>query len=125
MSGNTDLAGSVPGVPSARDIQVSPDNILEVARVIDEQAGLLEEKIAGHLAALRIQAPASDIVSTHAIEGWNHVVSGGENSYEHRVRAYVRGLRDLAEQLREASERYEFSDREKAESFGDRRVGES
>ncbi|WP_199429319.1 hypothetical protein [Qaidamihabitans albus] len=124
MAENTDLAAAVPGVPDARDIQVSPDNILDVARVIDEQAGLLQEKIAGHLAALRIPPPAADVVSTNATEAWNVLVAGGPGSYEQRVRAYVQGLRDLAEQLRTASETYRVSEEQKAESFGDRRVHE-
>lgn len=117
MSGNTGLAG--------RDIQVSPDNILDVARVIEEQAGLLQEKIASHLAALRIPAPSQDIVSEHAVAGWNEVIGGGEHSYEYRVRAYVQGLRDLAEQLREAGDKYRVSEQEKAAAFGDRHVHEA
>ncbi|MFD2398053.1 hypothetical protein ACFSVJ_16690 [Prauserella oleivorans] len=116
---------SVPEVPSARDIEIAPDKILDVARIIEEQAGALQEKLAKHLGALRIPPPSEDIVSTHAISAWNEVVAGAEGSYERRVREYVNGLRSLAEQLRKASDTYQVADADKAETFGDRRVYEA
>jgi uncharacterized protein YukE len=119
--GGSELASSVPAVPPARDIEVAPERILDVAAVIDEQASALQRKLAEKLAALRIPPPSQDIVSTHAIEAWNEVIAGGEDSYERRVRAYVQELRELAGQLRSAAETYRLGEDEKAAAFGDRR----
>lgn len=133
MSGNTEPStffssifgaggpgAGVPGVPEAYDIEVAPDKIVEVASVLDEQAGVLQRQLAQHLAALRIPPPSEDIVSTHAVEAWNHVIADGDGSYERRVRAYVEELRDLAEQLRDAARRYGVNEDEQAAALGDR-----
>ncbi|MEU6645943.1 hypothetical protein ABZ863_25810 [Saccharomonospora sp. NPDC046836] len=125
FDGGSQLTGSVPSVPNARDIEVAPDKILEVAGVIDEQAGVLQEKLAQQLGALRVPTPSEDIVSTNVVEVWNEVIAGHEGSYERKVREYVQGLRELAEQLRTASGTYAVDDEEKAASFGDRRVYEA
>lgn len=115
------LAASVPPVPAAHDLRVAPERILEVAKVIEEQASALQRKLAQRLEALRVPAPSQDTVSTHAMRAWNEVIAGGEGSYEQRVRSYVRQLRALAEQLRSASSNYRISEDEKAAAFGDRR----
>lgn len=122
FTGGEQLNASVPGVPSARDIQIAPDKILDVARIIEEQAAALQGKLAQHLAALRINAPSEDVVSTNVVQVWNEVIAGDEGSYERKVRSYVLQLRSLAEQLRKASGTYQLDDEEKAASFGDRRV---
>ncbi|EHR53714.1 hypothetical protein SacmaDRAFT_5598 [Saccharomonospora marina XMU15] len=119
--GGTQLAASVPPVPGVADLRVAPDQILAVAKVIEEQAAALQRELAQRLAALRIPPPSQDVVSTHAVQAWNQVIAGGEGSYEQRVRSYVRQLRDLAEQLRAASAEYGVSEEEKAAAFGDRR----
>lgn len=116
------LSGSVPGVPNAVDIEVDPDRVLAVAKVIEDQANALHERLRNQLGDLHIDTPSNDIVSTHAVEAWNKIISDGEGSYEHRVRSYVRGLRDLAEQLRNAGGKYADGEQEKADSFGDRGV---
>ncbi|NIJ14932.1 hypothetical protein FHU38_005340 [Saccharomonospora amisosensis] len=118
---DTQLAASVPPVPGAADLRVAPDQILAVAKVIEEQAASLQRELAQRLEALRIPSPSQDIVSTHAVAAWNEVIAGGEGSYEQRVRSYVRQLRGLAERLRAASAEYGASEEEKAAAFGDRR----
>ncbi|KID29263.1 type VII secretion target [Prauserella rugosa] len=116
------VAGSpIPAVPSAKDIDVAPDKVGEVARIIDEQADQLDRKLSEHLGSLRIPAPAEDTVSQHAVGVWNDVVSGPEDSYAAHARSYVTQLRGLASQLRRAGEEYTRSDQEKADTFGDRR----
>ncbi|MBB3662961.1 hypothetical protein FB384_001865 [Prauserella sediminis] len=111
-------AGAFPSVPSASDIDVAPDKVADVARIIDAQADALDKKLSEHLSSLRIQAPAEDIVSQHAVEAWNDVVSAPEDSYAAHARAYVEDLRSLATQLRKAGERYSESDEEKADALG-------
>jgi hypothetical protein len=119
------LAASVPQVPGVRDIQVEPGKVLDVATVLEDQANALDDQLRQQLAALRIDPPAEDIVSTHAAEAWNQVVADGETSYAHRAREYVAGLRELAHQLRTAGELYEADDEAKAAAFEDRRVYEA
>ncbi|OZM71544.1 hypothetical protein CFN78_20025 [Amycolatopsis antarctica] len=116
------LAGSVPGVPGAVDIEVEPERVAAVAKVIEDQANALHEKLRNQLGHLHIDAPSEDVVSTHAIEAWNKIVSDGEDSYEQRVRAYVTGLRELAQQLRGAGEQYTDGEQDRADSLGDRGV---
>ncbi|MBB3049869.1 hypothetical protein FHS23_000864 [Prauserella isguenensis] len=111
-------AGVVPSVPSAADIDVAPDRVAEVARVIEAQADALEKKLSEHLGSLHIPAPAEDIVSKNAIAAWNDVVSAPEDSYAAHARTYVEDLRSLATQLRRAGEKYAESDEEKADALG-------
>ncbi|WP_063713846.1 hypothetical protein [Amycolatopsis nigrescens] len=120
-----DLARSVPDVPGLKDIQVDPDDVLKVAGIIQAQADALSEKLADRLGGMRIPPPSDDVVSKHAVSAWNEVVCTGEDSYEKRVRDYVSGLRNLAEQLRKSADVYQLSDDEKAATFKDRHVYEA
>ncbi|GAA1195459.1 PE domain-containing protein [Prauserella alba] len=110
--------GLFPSVPSAGDIDVAPDKVADAARIIEAQADALDEKLSEQLNSLRIKAPAEDIVSRHAVEAWNDVVSSPEDSYAAHARAYVEDLRSLATQLRRAGEKYSESDEEKADALG-------
>lgn len=115
-----ELAASVPVVP--KDIQVKPDKVLAVAEVVEDQAGALQDRLKQQLGELRIDPPAADTISTHAIRAWNELVADGKDSYAQRVREYVRQLRELGQQLRAASQRYQQDERERADSLGDRHV---
>jgi uncharacterized protein YukE len=117
------LSTAVPGVPGIADIRVEPGNLLQVAKIINDQADELDDKLRGKLADLNIEAPAQDVVSATAAEAWNRLVARGEGSYAVRVQAYVKNLRDLAAQLREAAKHYHNGDEDKAAAFGDRGVG--
>lgn len=116
------LGTAVPQVPGVKDIDVEPDRVLEVAKVVEEQADALQARLAVHLDALHIDPPAQDVVSGAAVSAWNELVADGDASYAKRVREYVQNLRNLAGQLRDASDRYVASDEEKAKSLRDRRV---
>ncbi|EHK81669.1 hypothetical protein SZMC14600_21413 [Saccharomonospora azurea SZMC 14600] len=102
-----------------KDITVSPDKIVAVADVIEEQARALERKITEHIGALSVPPPADDIVSQESADVWNTVISGGEDSYRNRVLAYVRGLQNLADQLRAAGRRYASDDEDNAAAIRD------
>jgi hypothetical protein len=112
-------APEVPALPVIKDITVSPDKIVAVADVIEEQARALERKITEHIGALSLPAPADDIVSQEAVEVWNTVISGGQDSYRNRVLAYVKGLHNLADQLRAAGRRYQAGDEDGAAAIQD------
>jgi uncharacterized protein YukE len=118
------LSTAVPGVPGAKDIEVEPDQVLQVAKIINEQADALDDRLRQRLVELNIDAPAQDVVSATAADAWNRVVARGEGSYAVRVQNYVQGLRDLASQLREAAKAYQAGEDEKIAAFGDRGAGQ-
>ncbi|GAB3586075.1 hypothetical protein GCM10027445_64420 [Amycolatopsis endophytica] len=117
------LGASVPGVPRAQDLQVDTDKLLLVARVVNEQADALDDRIRQKLADLTISAPAQDVVSTTAVDAWNRLVARGDTSYALRVQNYVSNLRDLAIQLRQAAQAYQAGEEEKVTALGDRGAG--
>lgn len=117
------LSTAVPQVPGIADIRIEPGKLLQVAKIINDQADELDDKLRGKLADLNIEPPAQDVVSATATEAWNRLVARGEGSYAVRVQAYVKNLRDLAAQLREAAKRYHTGDEDNAAAFGDRGAG--
>ncbi|WP_242579089.1 hypothetical protein [Amycolatopsis sp. 195334CR] len=116
------LPTAVPSVPGVKDLQVQPDQVDAVAKIIHDQAEQLEQRLAQRLGQLWIDPPSEDIVSKHAVEAWNEVVVAGEGSYEKQVRSYVEGLRTLADQLRTASQTYQVNEDATVGALEDRRV---
>lgn len=107
-SGLRSLASAVPAVPAFGDLDVATEKLDAVAAVVEQQAQALQRELAGRLGQLHIDAPSEDIVSVHAVEGWNQLVADGEQSYATRVRAYVRSLHDLVGALRAAARKYQL-----------------
>ena len=121
MSGPSyDLSSAVPVAPAAADVLVRPDKLLDVARIVEEQANALEDQLIVRLDQLRIDAPSADVISTQSVEAWNSLIADGDRSYAGQVREYVAGLKRLVSQLREAAKDYKISEEEKAAVFGDR-----
>lgn len=108
------FGAEVPAVPSAKDLEVEPGKLLDAATVIEGQADELRKRVSRELDALRIEQPSEDMVSSHAVRGWNSVIVEGEGSYYQRVLAYADGLHNLAEQLRAAGERYAAGEHERS-----------
>ncbi|WP_245616888.1 hypothetical protein [Amycolatopsis taiwanensis] len=119
------LSTAVPEVPGIADIQVEPGNLLQVAKIINDQADDLDDKLRQKLIDLRIDAPAADVVSSTAVDAWNRLVATGEGSYATRVQNYIKNLRNLASKLRQAAEHYQVSEGDRAAAFGDRGAGRS
>lgn len=119
------LDTAVPGVPGITDIHVEPGNLLQVAKIINDQADELDDQLQQKLTALSIESPAADVISSTAVDAWNRLIARGDGSYASRVQSYVKNLRDLATQLRAAAKEYQAGDEEKAAAFGDRGVGHS
>jgi uncharacterized protein YukE len=117
-----ELTSLVPTAPGVADIKVDPANLLDVAKVVEDQANALQDKLRLKLGELHIDTPSADVISTASVESWNALISDGDQAYAQRVRAYVQSLRDLVQQLRTASERYTVSEEDKAAHFGDRGV---
>jgi hypothetical protein len=118
------LSTTVPGVPDALDIQVEPDRLRQAAKIINDQADALEDKIRQSLVELNIDPPADDVVSSTAVDAWNRLVAHGEDSYAGRVQNYLKDLRRLATQLRQAAAEYQTGEDEKIAALRDRRVQE-
>jgi glutamine synthetase type III len=119
------LSTAVPGVPGAMDIRVEPDQVLQVAKIINDQADALADRVRQLLAELSIDAPAQDVVSTTAVDAWNRLVARGDGSYANRVQNYINDLRGLAGQLRKAAKDYQVGEDEKIAAFGDSRAHEN
>ncbi|MCR6486985.1 hypothetical protein M8542_29570 [Amycolatopsis sp. OK19-0408] len=121
MSGPSyDLSTAVPVAPAAADVLVHPDKLLDVARIVEDQANALEDQLLTKLGELRIDAPSADVISTQAMQAWNSLIADGDRSYAGQVREYVAGLKRLVSQLRDAAKDYQVSEDEKAAVFGDR-----
>ena len=121
MSGPSyDLSSAVPVAPAAADVLVRPDKLLDVARIVEDQANALEDQLLTRLGELRIDAPSADVISTESIAAWSSLIADGDRSYAGQVREYVAGLKRLVSQLRDAAKDYKVSDEEKAAVFGDR-----
>lgn len=118
------LGHAVPGVPGVADVHVEPGNLLQVAKIINDQADELDDQLRQKLIELRIDPPSADVVSATAVDAWNRLVARGEGSYAARVQNYVKNLRDLATQLRAAAKQYETGEDDKSAAFGDRGVGQ-
>jgi hypothetical protein len=113
-------AQPVPTAPGVADIKVDPSKLLDVAKIVEDQANTLQDKLRLSIGQLHIDAPSTDTISTASIDSWNALISDGDQSYAKRVLAYVEGLRALVQQLRVASGTYTISEEDKAAHFGDR-----
>jgi 3-oxoacyl-ACP reductase-like protein len=114
------VAQPVPSAPGVADIQVDPSKLLDVAKIVEDQANALQDKLRLSLGQLHIDTPSSDTISTVSVDSWNALISDDEQSYAKRVLAYVEGLRALVQQLRVASGTYSLSEEDKAAHFEDR-----
>ena len=90
MSGPSyDLSSAVPVAPAAADVLVHPDKLLDVARIVEEQANALEDQLLTRLGQLRIDAPSADVISTQSVQAWNTLIADGDRSYAGQVREYA------------------------------------
>lgn len=118
------LSTAVPAVPAAMDIAIEPGQVLQVAKIINDQADALADRVRQLLIELNIDAPADDVVSATAVDAWNRLVARGDGSYAQRVQNYIEQLRHLATQLRTAAGTYQTGEDEKIAALGDRHGAE-
>jgi uncharacterized protein YukE len=120
QTAQSQLPSTVPTAPGVADITVDPSKLLDVAKVVEDQANALQDRLRLSIGQLHIDTPSSDTISTASIDSWNALISDGDQSYARRVLAYVEGLRALVQQLRVASGTYTTSEADKAAHFEDR-----
>ncbi|GHF56603.1 hypothetical protein FHX82_000060 [Amycolatopsis bartoniae] len=118
------LSTAVPDVPGAMDITVEPGQVLQVAKIVNDQADALADRVRQLLAGLTIEPPAQDVVSATAVDAWNRLVAHGDGSYAARVQRYIDQLRELATHLRTAAATYDAGEDEKIAALGDRHAAE-
>ncbi len=106
--------------PGGTGFQVEPAKLVAAAKIIEAQAGTLAGRMIDAAGAVRVDAPAQDVVSIHVTEAWNALAADGEGAYLGRVQAYVDGLRSLAARLRGAAAQYETDEDEALAGFARR-----
>jgi hypothetical protein len=97
---------------------VTKDNVLAAAKIITTQADALEGMLRDSRESLRIVPPGDDDVSTRIAPAWNDLLVHNSDSYVIRIREYIDGLRNLANQCAESARAYGHTDEEIATVFG-------
>lgn len=97
---------------------VTPTNVLAAAKIIQSQADALKEKLENVGGDLVVAPPGDDDVSTRVAPAWNDLLVYNENSYANRIRQYVDGLHNLAQQCAESAREYGYTEDEVAAAFG-------
>lgn len=121
---STSIGGAARGtavdVTGGSRIVVEPEQILSAARVVGEQADALTDALLQYGPSMRVGAPSENEVSVALADAWNAAVVDADDSHLARAQEYLKGLRSLQLQLREAARRYHLDDEETAAAFGDR-----
>src|SRR5215217_2121808 len=112
--GPNDPAPPVLAPKSGADISVSPDQVLTVASLFEEQANALSKQLDADLGALSITGVSADEVTKPIVEAWNQMISVHPDSYASRVKIYVENLHKFVAQLRYAAKTYRISDDQQA-----------
>jgi hypothetical protein len=109
---NTDMA------QTSGTFTVTPQNVLAAAQIIQTQAEALEDKLKSAAHDLRVDPPGDDDVSTRVAPAWNDLLLDNSDSYRNRIRDYITGLRNLAQQCADSAKTYGYSDEQIVAAFG-------
>jgi hypothetical protein len=63
-----ELASAMPSAPGVAAIKVDPARLLDVAKIVEDQANALQDKLGLRLGELHIDTPSADTISVHSIE---------------------------------------------------------
>jgi uncharacterized protein YukE len=118
-----DALGTATDVTGGTRIVVEPEQVLAAAKVVGEQADALTDVLMQYGPTMRVGPPSENQVSVALAEAWNDAVVDADDSHLARAQEYLKGLRSLQLQLREAARRYNLDDDETAAAFGDRSAG--
>jgi hypothetical protein len=102
---------------SSGTFTVSKDNVLAAGRIVESQAEALRDRLKDADRELRVDPPGGDDVSIRIAPAWNDRLVDDDDSYSHRVRDYVTGLKKLAVQLADTAKSYGYSEDEIAAAF--------
>lgn len=118
-----DALGTAIDVTGGTRIVVEPEQVLAAAKLVGEQAEALTDVLMQYGPTMRVGPPSENQVSVALAEAWNDAVVDADDSHLARAEEYLKGLRSLQLQLREAARRYNLDDDETAAAFGDRSAG--
>lgn len=105
-----------PGGPG-QAITVSPENVLQVRRIIGQAAEDARSKLQHLQRDLRVRPAADDDISKAAATAWNHNLSSAPDSHYQRLVSYVLQVERLGQQLEQTARQYGLTDEEIAASF--------
>lgn len=97
---------------------VNRDNVLAAGKIVESQADALQQLWVDRGRALIIDPPGDDDVSTRMSLAWNDRLYTADDSYYHRIRDYIVGLRKLGGQLSDTAKAYGYSEDEISAAFG-------
>lgn len=107
-----EVAHDLAGMPTASDIAVDRENVLQAAKIIQDVLDSHGERLLRSLQTLTVTPPAEDPVSTEAAQAWNDRLVNDEDSFANRVREYLTGLQNLVVNLTETARNYGYNDDE-------------
>ena len=97
---------------------VTPQNVLAAAKIIQTQADALRDKLELVRSDLVVSPPGDDDVSTRVAPAWNDLLVYNDSSYANRIKAYILGLHNLAQQCAESARAYGYTEEQVAAAFG-------
>ena len=97
---------------------VTPDNVLAAAKIIQNAADNLQNKLQDSRHELVVAPPGDDDVSTRVAPAWNDLLVYNDSSYASRILQYVEGLHNLAQQCAESARTYGYTEEQVAAAFG-------
>lgn len=109
--------------PPGHGIQVTPEQLLAAAKIIEAQANTLADRLVAAEGSIRVDAPAHDVVSVHVVEVWNTLVTDGDEALLPRAMAYLDSVRALAARLRAAAGGYTGDEEMSVAGFADHGIG--
>lgn len=109
---------AIPSMPQSGKMVVNAGNILGAAKIIQSQVDSLLDSLKEHKRDLIVQASGADTVSKFAAEQWNTNLVLSEDSYSTRVEQYIKSLKTVVGQLRDAAVQYGFTEDEISQTFG-------
>lgn len=108
------------GGQSTQKFEVNRGTILKAGLAIHDQAKRLESKLVEVNRDLLIPANTSvdGRVGADIAGAWNSRLMGSPDTYAGRVESYIKSLKGLSDQLREAAKQYDFTEEEITTTFG-------
>ncbi|GGP80630.1 hypothetical protein [Saccharothrix coeruleofusca] len=107
------------GPGGGQKFEVSRDTVLQAAKIIQDQAGILSKKLNRAGRHLHVElSPGVDDVNQEIAAAWNSRLIGGEHTYTGRIEQYITSLDNLCNQLREVAKQYGFTEEEITASLG-------
>lgn len=100
-----------------RDIQVDKDNVLKVAKTIQDIAEENKDKVGRFLDEVNISPPGGDLISGELAEAWQERLVTNHDSHANRINEYFKGLIEVVDKLKVTAKTYGYTDEEISEAL--------